>query len=1618
MAELRVRVITDRSQFDSDIQNIEKLIDRLENKPLQIKVEATGVDKVSNSVIRLARAQADAAKAAAQAATAQSKLAIEQERTNRASIQASTGASKLASATEDLGNANARAVISTNTLIDSFLRFQVIDRVANSFRDALSTMRAVDDELVTIRKVTGATASELEQLTAEAYEMGGKYGLGADDFLSNVAEFSRAGYKDAADELGELAVKTQLVGDMSQSTATKMLLSVDAAYEYQGSIEKLNAVLDGMNEIDNNFATSMEKISAGLGKVAPIASQAHVDVGELSAALGTITAVTQRSGEEAATALRALFLNIMGDTKTEIEDGAKWTAGEIEGLRDVLEKYAPAAVEAARATGEVINPMEAIGGLAQSMKDGLLTEQQLMQMVSDIGGKLRSSQLLALIQHWDMYNSMLSSFGNSVGSADREVSNALDSWSVKAERLGNSMTKLVASFLDTKAVKGGLDFITAIVDGMDSGVGKVIAFTGAVSGLYAALSGLGRSQTLNTLMNFLSQNWPVVAIAAAVGTVYQLYDALHDTTDELKAQADEAKTSYSTQQKALDDINLELEEQLKLISQLEGKDGRTAAEEKTLELLKQQTEELRIQQMIQNNKTKQALEDAVEASVKYAKSVGAFDDKNIIDYRADPVRLADEDEIESHIAYYEHVDDLLKRAKADLATTASELETAQAEGNQKYADDLSARLTEMAEDVTYYEELLSDTESVLLNDIETMNSNYDILMQYFKTLGFEDYKDVISNFGLPTDEVVVWTKDMLNAGRALAFFREAKENALNALPKDKENLNNAGDAAEDFGKNAEQAAAEAEKLKAQLSDLADDASGFSDEISNAAAALSALQEKLKSTGETGDTFRDYQEAYQTALELFEKGMIGSREFQGITDLLLGDDIMRELGWNYEEAGRMIGSEFFQAMFGGGEDDYGKNALKYLTENYEELVDENGKLIASFKKSDDGVQIAIDNFEALADELGVSEDALMTVFDALDIWTDELSVTADDVQKLFDSMGDSVSRMEGNMRVVDFDAFVKSLAEMGKSEKDINKLYKAFKDMPDVKFEGDTEDVTNKIQTAVEEANSLTGEPHEVVMTANAEQLVGTVDDQALPALAKIPASITVPISATFSGISGMPGFLGLFGGKAAAKGTKGAEGGPTLVNELGPEIISQDGKAFIANEGKPAVVDLKPGAIVLTADETKQVKNAGLLSYGEVGAAAFGLGSIVSGIFNTFIPNVFGNDKKETSSKKNKKNSSSSSGGYSGGGSSEKEVDYWDVIGDYYDQAVSEAERAIDKIAYQIELLENELEDLTEPLDDQIDALDRLNDQMDRQIELLDREKESLTKPIEDRIQAMRDEKELQDEQLDLEERQKAVEEARAQLQNAQNERNIRYFNAEKGQWEWMADQKAVQSAEESLANAEKALEDQKYQMQISALERERDEIEKEFDAKVSALEEKQLENDDVIYELEQKILELEDLYNAAIKPLEREQTEQERALEAFEQQWADIELKTEKIEGNLQDALNRVSGTEEGKLAAGLLEDIQNYNAGLIEAPMSSIWQGNSSNVPTLDGVIGGIMAGSTPNNQNTYATTTNNGNVYNSSNSNNTYYINGIKVEHPNAGSMTLDELISTGIYANMDS
>lgn len=479
----------------------------------------------------------------------------------------------------------------------------IVSKTIGAFRDAISTMKAVDDEMVTVRKVTGFTAEQMEKLRDRAYETASAYGEVADEYLNSVAAFARAGYGEQADALAELATKTKLVGDTNAETAQQFLLSVDAAYQYKGNIEALTKVLDGANEIDNKDATSIEKLAEGLGTVAPVAAQAHVGIDELTAAIGTITAVTQRSGSEAARAFRALVLNIVGDTKTEIDEGVTWTTGEIAGLKDVIRQYAPAAYEAAKATGEVIDPMEAIGGLAQSMKDGLLTEQKLMEMVSDIGGKLRTSQLLALIQNWDMYQSMLKDYANAVGSADKEIENALDSWTRKTNILKNEWTEFIQSMVSTDAVKGGLDVLIGAVEVLNTDIGHFAAVSGtAVLGmlaLKAAAKGTTAAFAKLSAAGIAMNPW-LLAIAAAAGAFSLVWKATEDYRKSLSTLNTEIETNNTQleenkkrleeiyaipwhdltpelieEKKALEAENAELEQQIKHLTAIAEKKAQT-----------------------------------------------------------------------------------------------------------------------------------------------------------------------------------------------------------------------------------------------------------------------------------------------------------------------------------------------------------------------------------------------------------------------------------------------------------------------------------------------------------------------------------------------------------------------------------------------------------------------------------------------------------------------------------------------------------------------------------------------------------------------------------------------------------------------------------------------------------------------------------------------------------------------------------------------------------------------------------------------------------------------------------------------------------------------------------
>lgn len=1259
-----------------------------------------------------------------------------------------------------------------------------ISAVTRSFRDALKEMKNVDSELVVVKKVTDASAEELERLKDRAYDTGKAYGVAASDYLSSAAEFSRAGYKDQAADLAELAVKLQLVGDVSQDTANQFLIATDKAYGFKGNAEELATVIDQLNEIDNNFATSIQKMADGMGIIAPIASQAHVSITELEAAIGTITATTQRSGSESARALRALFLNIMGDTKTEIEDGATWTAGEIEGLRDVLNLYASDVVKAAEATGEVINPMKAIGALAESYKSGVLTEARLMEMVSDIGGKLRSSQLMALIQNWDMYNQMLEKTSEAVGSADKEVENALTGWEAKINILKNTWTDFIQQTISSDLVKDGIDALTWLIDAFGN-LGTVIAVVAPIIVAFNAKSIVGladsiQSKALPAIWNFITavtgtgdaatvasasiSVWSAV-IAAAVIALVAINKAQKDYQQSLSENAEKSfKTAKASAQEA-ETLN-KLYDAYKN-AKTGSAEQRDASEKlrEALELEKDAVDNLSgsYQQLVKE-RTEKALADANEAT---AKAAMALENKATRAYS---------------LGFYVHGKD---GVPASISNSALQLlfDYEKAEWNAETIYSLYQDLIKLQDDIklTAYK---TDDDSLFSSPL---------------------YNSVSSRIELIEEEAEAYDK-AYNSELQLQIKQSLWDSgALNRI-KTQEDFNNALKEGADssvrgYGEALKtvlegyfpQFVDGSNKVTTSLKDQALAALGLSDELSNATAALTAYQKALEG-GEKGDTLKSYAEAYKEAMSLFEQGLTGTNQYISAVDLLLPSDVLAALRYNYEEAGQLLGSDFYKALFDYGGEDFGANAADFLKDNASAFK----QFYSVIEDSDGGFRIAINDISGLSKALGISENTLWAMIDAWDAFDSASTASIADLNLLKEQFTDV------NTGAFNFVGLISDLVAKGKTNAEIRNIVQGLTQMEDVDLSGLPDNLTKAIEDArtLNEKMELMGDGFEIKVETDPSDVTSIFDPlkKEIDTISGTPVVIRV----VYKGTSTSPFITGTTtGGYGSnfigalpqhAKGIKRADAGFALVNEEGAELISSKGKAYIANGGNIGIANLKQGDTVYNAQETKRILgslkpmdiavndgNSGVTKNPNGNGA---VSSFAGSTFNSFL-NKFKDKNDETAESKK------SGGGGGGGKSAEAEVkdsELLSMLDDYISEMLDKAKKALDA---------------------QIDTIDA-------------------------QIEKLKNEHDAEEEANELEELRLKIMEAEKNLVDANVERTVRYFNKATGQWEWMADQKAVAQAQKSLEDAQQAyydkLADIEYQAKLDELQAQKDALNENYD--------------------------------------------------------------------------------------------------------------------------------------------------------------------------------------------
>lgn len=472
----QARAISQAASALASLQRAQNQAAAASQKTAQAEAKATAeMAKYGQQIEKTAQAQARTTQTANQLAAAQERTTQAQERTTQAEIRLQTEQERTNRAMMGGTDAvNAFSVALGNIAARAF--HLVISKITQSLREAVSTMKDVDTQLTNISKVSGITGQALSEMGERAYETASKYGVAADEFLSAVYTFQKAGLNDSAEQMGELAVKTMLVGDTTADVASQFLISANAAWKLGGDMERLSQIVDEADYINNNYATDLEKLSSGLPRVASVAAQAGMSAEETLAALGTITAVTQESGTKAATALRALILNIEGQVGEFVDDTGETfevTEESVKSMQGLMEKYAKAELDAAKASGELINPMTAIKAIFEGMANSDLNNQELFTLLSGMGGKLRTNQLTALVQNYELFGEMLDKIADSAGTADSEIALMMDSWERKTQVLKNTWTEFISDVVDSDTIKSGIDRLTGFIEILDNFVERV-----------------------------------------------------------------------------------------------------------------------------------------------------------------------------------------------------------------------------------------------------------------------------------------------------------------------------------------------------------------------------------------------------------------------------------------------------------------------------------------------------------------------------------------------------------------------------------------------------------------------------------------------------------------------------------------------------------------------------------------------------------------------------------------------------------------------------------------------------------------------------------------------------------------------------------------------------------------------------------------------------------------------------------------------------------------------------------------------------------------------------------------------------------------------------------------
>lgn len=350
--------------------------------------------------------------------------------------------------------------------------YGVIQQIPNKIGEMYQEVVKVDTAMTNLYKVTDETSAAYDKFLKGSGTTAKELGRDISSYITQTSEWAKLGYNmNSSSELAKISSIYSNVGEVDDKTAVSDLVTVMKAYNMQDS-QAMN-IVDMLNQLGNQYATSAADLGTGLSKMASTMSMSGVSLEKSLAVLTGGVEITQ-DADALGNAIKVSVLRMRG------QKGALEEIGE---YADDVESVSKMQTQILNMTKGAVNIMDSADPTAfrdwyDVMEDVAevlpkLQETDQANLIETLFGKNRANQGQAILQAFQSgqiqkaYQTAL----NSEGSAIKEQERWLDSIEAKQQQMAAAFQELSTTAINSDFAKsmldtgtGAIEIITEIID--------------------------------------------------------------------------------------------------------------------------------------------------------------------------------------------------------------------------------------------------------------------------------------------------------------------------------------------------------------------------------------------------------------------------------------------------------------------------------------------------------------------------------------------------------------------------------------------------------------------------------------------------------------------------------------------------------------------------------------------------------------------------------------------------------------------------------------------------------------------------------------------------------------------------------------------------------------------------------------------------------------------------------------------------------------------------------------------------------------------------------------------------------------------------------------------------